>query len=137
MERIDELLFKKSRDTITKEELGELVDLLIFEGNSLEFEEDTKSYLFKCKPCYQFQSIEFEVEADKHHIGEVVDLYALVLEELMRITPEQNKVIPNKAVLATEKQKEIMRKFGISYTASTTQAEAQELIKESIANSQK
>ena len=92
-----------------------------------------KQFVFKLKPCYQFQSIEFEVVATKEEIPEVIDLYSTVLNKLMEITPEQSKNQPQPTVkLASDSQKEILRKYNIPFTLKTTAAEAQKLISESL-----
>lgn len=133
MERSNLLLKKKIDGTASYEELQELVDELILEKNHESMEDDLNKIVFKCKPVWQFQSIEFEVSATKDNIPEVMDLYSEVLSKLMTIAPEQNKQASPAVKLASEKQKEIMKKFGIKFTAQTTSEEAQNLIKKSIA----
>ena len=88
----------------------------------------------KCKPCWNFQSIEFEFAIeDKSELPKVMDLYSEVLSRLMLIAPEQKKEPIAPAVkLASDKQKETMRKFDIPFTLKTTAEEAQKLIQESI-----
>lgn len=130
MTRLEELLIKKHNNEATSDELNELVELLVTEKNSAQMAIDLDLFKFKLKPVYQFQSVEFEVWGTKADIPHVMELYSDVLSELMKITPEQTKNVP--VVLASEKQKEIMRKFGIKFGPLTTQAEAQQLIKESI-----
>lgn len=91
--------------------------------------------VYKCKPTYQFQSIEFEIMAplSEEGIKKVAAAYKQVLDELIKISPEQNQKgsVPSKP-LATDKQKDIMRKFGIPFTDKTTTSDAQALIKESM-----
>lgn len=87
---------------------------------------------YKLKPVWQFQSIEFEVEATKAELPQVMDLYSEVLSKLMEITPEQKKEILPTVKLASDKQKETMRKFDIPFTLKTTAEEAQKLIQESV-----
>lgn len=135
MTRLEELLVKKQEQTATNEELNELIDRLVTENNMPQMAIDLNQYKFKLKPVYQFQSVEFEVYGSKEDIPQIMELYSDVLAELMKITPEQAKTTPNKTVsvpLASDKQKEIMRKFGIKFGPLTTQAEAQQLIKESM-----
>ena len=92
---------------------------------------------FKCKPCWNFQSVEFEIEIeDKSKLPEVMDLYSDVLSRLMLISPEQKNTAPA-IKLASDKQKEIMKKFDIPFTLKTTADEAQKLIQESIDKSSK
>lgn len=87
--------------------------------------------IFKCKPCWNFQSVEFEYEGEKEDLPKIMDLYSDVLSRLMLISPEQKKDAPA-VKLASDKQKEIMRKFDIPFTIKTTSEEAQKLIQESI-----
>ena len=89
---------------------------------------------FKCKPTYQFQSIEFEVSASIEEIPTMVELYKKVLDELIKISPEQEKkakTLPSEP-LATENQKKTMDKFGIGYGPDITKKQAQALIQASI-----
>lgn len=90
---------------------------------------------FKCKPTYQFQSIEFDYSAQTvDDLPKMFDLYDRVLKGLMDIAPIQEATKPAKAAepLATEKQKSIMDRFGIKYNNNTTAKEAQKLIQASI-----
>lgn len=99
--------------------------------------------IFKCKPTFQFQSIEFDYNVDdnsdvvaEQDIKDMFALYTKVLKGLMEIAPIQDqKQAPRPAEpLATDKQKEIMKRFGIKFTAQTTAKEAQKLIQQSIEN---
>lgn len=98
-------------------------------------------YLFKCKPTYNFQSVEFEYVGDKDDIPEMMDLYNEVLKHLMAIAPEQPAKVsqgPIKAPKITkpsEKQYDIMDRFHIPYDDTTTAEEASKLITESIERS--
>lgn len=90
--------------------------------------------VFKCKPVWLFQSIEFDwdVKSPKD-LDEMFSMYDKVLKELIRIAPEQTKnqtVI--KEPLATPGQKATMDKFGIAYDSNTTKKQAQSLIQASI-----
>ena len=96
---------------------------------------------FKCKPTFQFQSIEFDYNVDdnsdvvaEQDIKDMLELYAKILKGLMEIAPIQDqKQAPRPAEpLATDKQKDIMNRFGIKYTAQTTAKEAQKLIQKSM-----
>lgn len=109
------------------EELDNLPDLQLAEGEEV--------FNFKIKPVWQFQSIEVEVKATKREIPKVMDLYTDLLAGLMKIAPEQSKQVYEdrpRVKLASDKQKEIMRKFDIPFTAETTAAEAQKLIQDNI-----
>lgn len=95
-----------------------------------------QKYVFKCKPTYQFQSIEFEVEGTKYDIDTILDLYKRVLDGLIQISPEQEKKVSKPVeALATDKQKGIMDRYGIKYGPNTTMSEAQQLIKKSLEDS--
>lgn len=86
----------------------------------------------KCKPTYQFQSIEFDYNVNgKDDLPEMFELYQKILKGLMEIAPIQEKQAPAEP-LATDKQKAIMDRFGIKYTAKTTSKEAQKLIQQSL-----
>ena len=88
---------------------------------------------FKCKPTYNFQSVEFEFFGKVDDIHIMIDIYQAVLNELMRIAPEQPaKTVAPVAELATAKQREILDKFHLKYKSNITKQEAQELIKQSI-----
>lgn len=92
----------------------------------------------KCKPTYQFQSVEFDyfiddsIDVKDKDIDKMLVVYEKVLKGLMRIAPVQDTKQLPKEPLATEKQKEIMNAYGIKYTATTTQKEAYEKIKKSM-----
>ena len=69
---------------------------------------------FKCKPTYQFQSIEFDFEVDdncapvaEQDIKDMFELYGKVLKGLMEIAPIQDqKQAPRPTeLLATGKQR--------------------------------
>ena len=89
--------------------------------------------LMKCKPTFQFQSVEFDYNVQTSaDLQPMFDLYNLVLKGLMEIAPIQEKQQQPKEPLATPKQKEIMDRFNIKYNATTTAKEAQKLIQNSI-----
>ena len=89
--------------------------------------------LMKCKPTYQFQSIEFDFSIQStNDLPKMFDMYNRVLKGLMEIAPVQEKQAQPKEPLATENQKKTMDRFGIAYNANTTRKEAQELIQASI-----
>lgn len=99
-------------------------------------------FVMKCKPVWQFQSVEFDFEVEsKADLPAMFDLYSEVLNGLMNIAPDQKKDLSQSTVkvvkLASEKQREIMRKFEIPFTLATTADEAQKLIQESIQKASK
>ena len=89
---------------------------------------------FKCKPTYQFQSIEFDYPVQTpNDLDAMFELYNRVLKGLMDIAPiQENKPVKALEPLATDKQKSIMDRFGIKYNNNTTAKEAQKLIQASI-----
>lgn len=98
--------------------------------------------VMKCKPVWLFQSVEFDFEVEgKQDFPKMFDLYSEVLNGLMRIAPDQKKELnpqTTKVVkLASEKQREIMRKFDIPFTLDTTAEEAQKLIEDSVKKASK
>lgn len=92
---------------------------------------EPKLIKFKCKPTYNFQSVEFEIECSENFIDPMFSLYKKVLEGLIAITPDQpkNGVVPKPA---SEKQIEIMEKFKIPYKTGISYEEADAKIQESM-----
>ena len=92
----------------------------------------------KLKPCWNFQSIEFEMEVDlddKESLDALEKAYSDVLQRLVRAAasvPQEEK-----PVLASEKQKQIMKAHGIKFDDKTTNEEAQKLIQSSIEKAKK
>lgn len=93
-------------------------------------------FRFHCKPTYNFQSIEFDFDGSVDDIPTMMEIYKALLNQLMAVAPAQPTATPARD-LATDKQKEIMNKFGIKYKSTTTREEAQTLIKASIEAVQK
>ena len=84
----------------------------------------------KCKPTYNFQSIEFEWDLTEDNFPEMMEMYDRIVNGLMDIAPEQpdtkkpaakkkEKKQPKQA-LATENQKKLMDKLGIQYDDTST-----------------
>ena len=93
---------------------------------------------FKCKPVYQFQSVEFDYEVNlPEDLENMFDLYQKVLKGLMDFAPEQQKAVVNREPPATDKQREIMKINGIPFTNLTTRSEAQRLIQKSLEEASK
>ncbi len=77
--------------------------------------------IFKCKPVFNFQSIEFEVEIDPNNFDQEVntmfDMYDKVLEGLKAVAPEQpsGKAAPVKPQepMASPKQVEWLVNLGV------------------------
>lgn len=102
-------------------------------------ENTQKPLILKCKPTYNFQSIEFEMQVDNDcDLVIALNYYETLLKELIRIAPEQPTNPSNKKTNytpATEKQMEILRRFGIKCKIGVSKQEANKLIQESIEKS--
>ena len=84
------------------------------------------------KPVYNFQSAEFQIEISPNnpdHLALFESIYNSLLQILIRCNVDQptNSNRP-KEPLATDKQKDLMDKCNIKYSANTTIKEAQKLI---------
>ena len=89
------------------------------------------SFKVKCKPTYNFQSIEFEWEINNPEDQEYMfEVYQELLEGLIRIAPNQEKVVESEP--ATEKQLEILKKFKIPHKANVSKEEASKLIQNNL-----
>lgn len=98
--------------------------------------------IVKCKPVFNFQSVEFEMEVDptsedySDQLGVLFDVFNDMLEGLQDVAPEQQKVqsvAPKSAKpstpLATDGQKRYLRAMGIPFDEDLTKAEADNMIK--------
>ena len=94
-----------------------------------------------CKPVYNYQSVEFDVEI--HDGLQEVDfaymesLYKGMLEMLVRVSQNAPQKDVSKPVApveepASEKQKEILRNFHIDFKPDITKKQAHALIKKSM-----
>lgn len=100
----------------------------------------TKKHIIKCKckPTYNFQSIEFEWELDLddgNSICNMFDLYDDLLENLQLSAPVQPTAQKKEEVVedpATEKQLQILNKFKIKHSPNVSKREANELIQKSM-----
>lgn len=89
--------------------------------------------VFKCKPVWQFQSVEFDYNVNTpKDLEDMFGLYEKVLKGLMDFAPEQQKATVNREPLASERQRQIMKTNGIPFTSTTTRSEAQRLIEKSM-----
>lgn len=92
--------------------------------------------LVKFKPVYNFQSAEFEMLVDFDNpdsVDRAFATYGQCLNKLKELAPDQPKLVDvPKVELATEAQKENMKKYGIKYTDKTTKEEARNLITKSM-----
>ena len=98
--------------------------------------------IMKCKPTWNFQSIEFEVEVDDNceavadqDLKNMFDLYDKILKGLQKISPVQDQKSPAPKTQdppATQKQKDVMDLYGIDYPDNVTSKQAQALIQKSM-----
>ena len=96
--------------------------------------------IMKCKPTWNFQSIEFEVTIDDNceavaekDLKGMFELYDQILKGLQKISPVQDQ--KNQQPVdppASQKQKDTMDLYGIKYSPNITSKEAQKLIQRSI-----
>lgn len=99
--------------------------------------EDSTLIICHCKPVYNFQSIEFDMEInpnDPEQIDAMFGFYSTMIKKLQDISVDQPKpvYVAPKEPLATDRQKEIMDRFHIPYSDKTTMKQAQKLITESM-----
>lgn len=107
-------------------------DEMVFDAHE-ELEEDFEPvYTFKCKPCYNFQSVEFEFEGTKYDLDELMEVYSLVLQMLKAIAPDQANGKPVVKEPATDKQLTLLKKLGVKFDKFISKEEARKLIKEAM-----
>ena len=110
-------------------------------GTTLETVDHPVILTIHCKPVYNYQSVEFDI--DIHDGLQEVDfaymesLYKGMLEMLVRVSqnaPQAEAKKPAAPVeeLASEKQKEILRNFHIDFKEPLTKKQAHALIKKSM-----
>lgn len=98
------------------------------------FEKDIpeKQYVFKCKPCYNFQSVEFEFLGSEYDLAEMMELYGTIVNMLKDIAPEQvGAKMPVKEP-ASDKQVNLLKKLGVQFSKNISKEEARKLIKEAM-----
>lgn len=113
-------------------------------GETLEDEKQTEHPVIltvHCKPVYNYQSVEFDVEIHKGlqdvDFDYMENLYKGMLEMLVRVSqnaPQKDvsKPVQPQEELASEKQKEILRNFHIDFKPDITKKQAHALIKKSM-----
>ena len=93
---------------------------------------------FKAKPCFNFQTIEFEFEVNtKEDWDRFIAAYSRCYHALQKIAPEDIKINGKKLKSiqidpATDRQKEIMDEHGIDYPENISRKAASKLIQESM-----
>ena len=101
-----------------------------------------REILIKCKPVYNFQSVEFELPVDLDNLetlDELFDIFDKILTGLQAIAPEQQKVqgvapksAKPKEPMSTENQQNYLLGLGVPIEESKrmTKKEASNMIKE-------
>lgn len=101
-----------------------------------------REILIKCKPVYNFQSVEFELPVDLDNLetlDELFDIFDKILTGLQAIAPEQQKVqavapksAKPKEPMSTENQQNYLLGLGVPLEDSKrmTKKEASNMIKE-------
>ena len=98
-------------------------------------------YMIHCKPVYNYQSVEFDMElrsdTTEEDLAMIERVYTRMLEMLIRVSqnaPQAEAKKPAAPVeeLASEKQKEILRNFHIDFKEPLTKKQAHALIKKSM-----
>lgn len=129
----------------TKEKTMKRVPLTEQEINEMMASEP-KTLVLKCKPVYNYQSIEFEYEIKNgDDFANMFELYKQLVDGLMMVAPEQpdarkpirvkepvKKPEPPKEEPATEAQIRIMKDFNVKYPKNCTKKQARDLISASI-----
>lgn len=98
-----------------------------------EYIDGQRMYSFNCKPCYNFQSIEFNFVGTEDDVPEMMEMYAKLLEKLQEIAPDQSPV-KSSAPAATEKQLKLLKQLGVKTSGKLTMEQAKQLIKEKLDN---
>ena len=94
---------------------------------------------FKAKPCFNFQSVEFEMEVNNaDDYAKFFAVYTKIYKSLQIVAPETQKQKQPKRVQAdpaTEQQIAIMERYGIDIPEGCSRKKASKLIEESIKKS--
>ena len=94
----------------------------------------TTGMTFKCKPTYEFQSVEFEwVANNDEELDRMFELYSTVLNKLQEIAPKQTPTRVMKAPKqdkASDKQLDYMDSLGIKHPKNCSKALASKLIED-------
>ena len=114
---------KEEKVEIWSEDPEEEVEEEIIDGERV--------YEFHCKPCYNFQSIEFDFVGTIDDVPEMMEMYERLVLLLQDIAPDQ---VGSKQPVeyATEKQKVLLQRLGIKADKKLTKEQAKQLIKEKL-----
>ena len=110
-------------------------------GEVMNAEPITTFHVIHCKPVYNYQSVEFDMElcsdTAEEDLTEIERVYTKMLQMLIRVSekaPQKEAGKPSAPVEepASEKQKEILRNFHIEFKPDITKKQAHALIKKSM-----
>ena len=95
----------------------------------------SRKVMCKCKPCYEYQSIEFEWELDLDDVNnqqEMCDLYMRIVRFFQKEAPKQSTPQGKKPIqaMATQQQLDYMDSLGIKHPKDCSKAQAGRLIDE-------
>lgn len=116
----------------------EMLDQAVEEKECVEHEPILRVH---CKPVYNYQSVEFDVEVHKGleevDFAYMENLYKGMLEMLVRVSQNAPQAEAKKPAApveepATEAQKQILRNFHIDFKPDITKKQAHALIKKSM-----
>ena len=98
---------------------------------------EAQSVICKCKPTYNFQSIEFEWHLTRENYSDMYQLYCDLLQFMIENAPEQmvknGKPEPKEPEEpATEKQIALLNKLGVKIPKNLSLKQARILIKENL-----
>ena len=92
----------------------------------------------KCKPTFNFQSIEFETEIDETNprdFEQLKTLYSSFVQILKDVAPTQEETPKGSEKLASPAQLSILDRFNIPYNKGITAMDAGRLIEENMKRS--
>ncbi len=92
----------------------------------------------KCKPTFNFQSIEFETEIDENNANDYAwlkTIYSNFVQILKDVAPAQEETPKGSEKLASPAQLAILDRFNIPYNKGITAMEAGRLIEENMKRS--
>lgn len=112
-------------NALPKEEQDQVIDSLLQIQDSIV---PTPVIKCKCKPTYNFQSIEFEWDLTDDNFPNMLELYYRLVEGLKDVAPEQPDNKKPKGPVATDKQKSLLKKLGVKFDNDITAKEATKLI---------
>lgn len=104
--------------------------------------EVSRTVYLRCKPTYEFQSIEFDWDfdfGDEEDLNKMFDMYVTLLHFLQDVAPDQSKPVKREKfdkpfkkedLLASAKQLALLDKLGVIYPTNCSKSVASKLIEE-------